>query len=141
MHKFYCAGCADALGKRPSWWATVDPLGTQYQRDKHQKHTSVSPVFPELSVFDSTSTPYYADCVRETLEKGAVQVGSRGTNALYCPSIRSDIGSRYQWGQLAKRQDAVLVVIAWQPNDLHARPEQSSNYSGQRCDSCGGPIL
>ena len=141
MEDYYCGGCADALGMRPTWWATADPLDTRYKREKHEKHTRVSPHFPELSVFDSSSTPYYADCVREALAKGALEVGSRGTNALYCPSIRSDIGSRHEWGQLADRQDAVLVVKAWEPGKIHARPEASSNFSARACASCGGPIL
>ncbi len=126
---------------RPGWWATADPLDTGYKRGKHEKHAAVDSSVPTQSVFDSSSTPYYADCVREALEKGALQIGSRGTNALFCPSVGSDIGSRYRWGQLAERQDAILVVNTWQPDRIHARTEVSSNYSANTCASCGGAIL
>jgi hypothetical protein len=137
MLRDYCASCADANNLRPEWWTSVDPLATQYQRRKKAKHVAADANVAELSVFDSASTPYYADCVKEALAKGALEVGSRGTNAIFCPSAQSDIGSKYMWGSFAQRQDAVLVVLTSDPARLHARPEAFSNYSQRRCVLCG----
>ena len=92
-------------------------------------------------MFDSTGLLYYESCVKEALSEGALQVTSRGTNALFCPSTQSRIGEEYRWGQLTQESDAVLVVKTSDPDRIHGRPEVSSRYSTEVCDHCGDRLF
>jgi hypothetical protein len=121
--------------------STSDSLESTYQRDKYEKHSKPSSSHHVQTVFDNSSTQYYEDCIREAVERGAVQVESRGTNVIFCPSTGRAIGSKYKWGQYADQQDTVVVVKTSDRGGVHAFLKASSQYSGQKCARCGGPIL
>ena len=116
-------------------------LGSEYQRAKHKKHTLPSSSHPLQTVFDSNRTAYYDDCIRETYARGALEIDSRGTNLIFCPSTGSDIGSKYKWGKEASRQDTVIAVKTSDPTGVHAFLKASSQYSAVRCTRCGEPVL
>jgi hypothetical protein len=140
MAPFYCRACTDLLGYRPTV-PTTDVLGSRYQRDKHAKHTSVSSEHTVQTVFDSSSTRYYDDCVREAYQMGAVELSDRGTNLLFCPSTGSTFGTKYKWGIYGQRQDTFFVVKTTDPTKMHAMLKGSSDFSNQRCGNCGQAIL
>lgn len=138
--EYYCATCADRFGERPEK-PTVDMLGTDYQKGKHQKHTQQSSSYGIQSVFDSTSTQYYQECIEEAFEKGAIEVYRGRRSILFPPSTGSDIGTKYRWGVAAQRADTILVAHATSAGLVHAMLEESSRYSGETCKRCGRPIL
>jgi hypothetical protein len=140
MSPIYCSACADALEVRPVQ-PTTDVLGTPYQLNKHAKHTSPSTFFPVQTVFDSSSTDYYADCISEAYQRGAVEFSPQGSNIIFCPSTGSHIGSKYKWGVYSQRQDTVLVVKSADTGETHAMLKASSDYSNRRCARCNGPAI
>lgn len=115
----------------------MDPLGTPYQKDKREKHTSPSTSYDFQSVFDDTSREGYRKRVREALQKGAIEETSCGTNAVYCPSTQSEIGSAYHRTDLIDRGDTVVVVKSTESRKLHGMVGASSNYSDRTCANCG----
>ena len=76
---YYCSKCANAQGLRPSAPST-DLLASQYQREKHKKHTIAGSSHPVQTVFDDPSEEYYQQTMLEGYGRGAVQVTSRGTD-------------------------------------------------------------
>jgi len=140
MGCFYCTRCADKLGLKPLM-PTLDLLGSTHQRDKHEKHTKPSTSHRVQTVFDNNSTQYYEECIREAFEHGTVQIESRGTNIIFCPSTQSTLGSKYKWGEYACKQDTVIVVKTSEPHGVHAFLTASSQYQNQRCDQCGNTVL
>jgi hypothetical protein len=140
MDCFYCAKCADKLGRRPPM-PTLDPLGSTYQRDKHEKHIKPSSSYCVQTVFDNSSTQYYEECIREVFENGAVQIENRGTNIIFCPSTQSTLGSKYKWGEYASRENTVIVVKTSEPHGVHAFLTASSQYENHQCAQCGNPVL
>lgn len=136
MGDFYCQNCADQLGKRRDWWKVADPLNTEYQEDKHEKHTSASTSHEFQSIFGESSEKSYRRSVREALQKGAIEETPRGINAVYCPSTQSEIGSAYNRTNLIDRRDTVVVVKSTESENLHAMLEASSNYSDRTCTNC-----
>lgn len=137
MGDFYCPQCADQIGMRRDWWRDVDPLATPYQEEKHEKHTSASTSHDFQSVFDESSEEQYRKCVREALQKGAIEETSRGTNAVYCPSTQSEVGSAYNRTRLIDRRDTVVVVKSTEAKELHGMVGASSNFSDRTCNNCG----
>ena len=140
MYCFYCARCAGEFRLRPPM-PTLDLLGSPHQLDKYEKHTKPSSSYGVQTVFDSNSTQYYEECIREAFEHGAVQIESRGTNIIFYPSTQSTLGSKYKWGEYACRQDTVIVVKTSEPHRVHAFLTGSSEYENQRCVQCGNPVL
>ena len=140
MDCFYCPRCADKLGRRPPM-PTFDPLGSTYQRDKHEKHTKPGSSYRVQTVFDNSSTQYYEDCIKEAWEHGAVQIESRGTHIIYRPSTGSSVGSKYKWGKYANRQDTVVVLKTSEATEVHGILKASSQYEKLQCALCGGAIL
>ena len=122
-----------------------DLLGTLYQQEKYAKHTTTGAVSrqPTVSVFDSTHTDYYEDCIRETVEHGAVEIDEAGrTNILHCPSAGSDVGTIYnKWGEKAARADMIVVVNTSEGGEIHPMLTHSSNYSSARCHTCEGALF
>jgi hypothetical protein len=94
------------------------------------------------SIFDSSSTQYYDDCIREGLARGFLEVdASLGTQVIFCPSAQSSIGSKYKWGIFAERTDTVVVVKTFDPNKVHTFTENSGRYASLLCRHCGGPLF
>ncbi len=140
MSKFYCPACGKALGFKGGIDAS-NVLATTYQQDKHDKHTTPATSHRVQTVFDSTSTQYYAQCIDEAIDLGFVEIDDLGRkNVLFCPSTGSSIGQKYKWGQLQSQPDTVVVVKTSEKTGIHAFLEDSSNYSGYRCANCGGPL-
>lgn len=137
MGEFYCPKCADECGKRREWWKSVDPLDSEYQKDKHEKHTSASTSYEFQSVFDESKEEYYRQSVREALQNGAIEETQRGTKAVYCPSTQSDIGSAYNRTNLIDRRDTVVVVKSTESQKVHAMVGASSKFVSRTCTSCG----
>lgn len=137
MSAIFCPPCADELGKRREWWETADPLNSSYQEDKREKHTSPSTSYEFQSVFDENSEEYYRKCVQEALQEGAIEETPRGTNAIYCPSTQSVIGSAYGRTNLIDRRDTVVVVKSTESQKLHPMVGASSDFSDRSCANCG----
>jgi hypothetical protein len=139
----YCPRCARDLGLK-SGIDTSNLLGSTYQQDKFAKHTGTAPAtsHPVQSVFDSKTTQYYADCIIEAIENGAVEIDDQQRlNVLFCPSTGSSLGSKFKWGQLASLPDTVLVVNTSASSNIHGFLEDSSKYTHRRCVRCGGPLF
>ncbi len=120
---------------------TTDFLATDYQRQKHQKHTVPSSSHPVQSVFDEPSQEYYLQTIQEAYHQGALDVTSRGTDILFCPSTQSTFGFKQRWGSHVGRQDTVRVVKTTDALEVHAYLNASSDHSTHRCDVCGGPLF
>ena len=141
MTDYYCPNCATMNGLK-SGIDTSDVLGTSYQQGKHRKHTVPSTSHPVQSVFDSSSTQYYEDCIQEAIFKGFVEIDDHGRkNVLFCPSTGGDVGSKYKWGKLATRVDTVVVVNTSAPSEIHPFLTNSSHFSTQACEKYGGSLL
>src|SRR5437660_12634857 len=106
---YHCASCADKLGIRPVA-PTSSFLASQFQRDKWIKHTVSSSSWPVQSVFDESDEEYYRATVIEAYEHGAVDINSRGTDLVFCPSVHSSIGYKQRYGRDPTPQDVVRVV-------------------------------
>ena len=137
---YYCPRCANEGNLRPAAPST-DFLATQYQRDKHQKHTVAASSHPLPSVFDDSSPEYYQATMREAYERGAIEVTSRGTDILFCPSKQSSIGYKQEYGSHVSRQDTVRVVKTGDSLAAHSFLNASSDHSGYRCHGCGGSVF
>ena len=138
--KIYCASCADRLRIRPSV-PTTDVLATPYQQRKHEKHTQPASSFPIQSVFDSTTTKYYRECIEEAFQKGAVELDGARTNLIFPPSTGSGLGTIHRWGVAAARADTILVAHTTSSGKAHAMLEESSRYSRRTCAKCGGSVF
>src|SRR3954447_26579808 len=124
---YYCPRCTDTLGLRPP--PPPQRVSTRYQEKKLAKHTAALPSsgHPVQSVFDSSSTQYYSDCIQEGVAHGFLEVDrSLGTQVIFCPSAQSSIGSKYKWGHFAERTDTVVVVKTFDPTKIHAFTESSA---------------
>lgn len=137
---YHCATCTDKLGIRPIA-PTDDFLGSHYQRSKKHKHTVSSATYPVQSVLDETSEDYYRATISEAYRYGAVEVTSRGTDILFCPSAQSSIGYKQRYGTQFTPQDTFRVVKSDQSLEAHAFLNSSSDYSHRRCVTCGGPVF
>ena len=137
---FYCARCARDLGHRPTAPST-NFLLTQYQRDKHQKHTTPGSTNAFVSVFDDGSEKYYQETIEEAYRRGAVEVTNRGTDVLFCGSTQSSIGFLERWGLRVARQDTVRVVKSDDGLKVHAFLNHSADHSGYLCSNCSGAIF
>ena len=137
---YYCARCASQSGIRPTPPST-DFLATQYQREKHQKHTIPASSHPIQSIFDNPSADYYQDTMLEAYQRGAIEVTPRGNDVLFCPSTQSSIGYKQSYGLHIGRQDTVRIVKSDDSLHTHSFLNASSDHSGHRCDCCGGPLF
>lgn len=137
---FHCPRCASNLRWRPAPPST-DFLATQYQRDKHQKHTAPASSHMVQSVFDDPSPEYYQATMLEAYQRGAIEVTSRGTDILFCPSTQSSFGYKQSFGSYLARQDTLRVVRAGDAIRAHSFLNASSDHSGYRCETCGGPLF
>ena len=120
---------------------TTDLLATEYQRQKHRKHTTPSSSHTVQSVFDDPSEEYYRQTIQEAYKLGAMEVTSRGTDILFCPSTQSSFGFKQRWGSHLGRQDTVRVVKSTDALQVHAFLNASSDHSSHRCDACGGRLF
>jgi hypothetical protein len=136
----YCAKCASNLGYRPAR-PTTDFLQTEFKKQKHTKHTVSSSSYPVQSVFDEPSEAYYVQTLDEAYQNGAIEVSSRGTDILFCPSTQSSIGYKQAWGGHVTRQDTVRVADSTDALKVHGYLNASSDHSHKRCDGCGGPLF
>jgi hypothetical protein len=93
------------------------------------------------SVFDDPSEEYYQATVMEAYQRGAIEVTSRGTDVLFCPSTQSSIGYKQSYGSQLGRQDTVRVTKTGNALQAHAFLNASSDHSTHRCDECGGPLF
>jgi len=134
MTTFYCSTCAHAGGLKAGI-DTDNVLRSPYQRGKHVKHTSTSGSSQETirTVFDSTSTMYYAECIRAAVTHGFVEVNGQQKNILFTPSLGSALGVKLDWGVEASKPDTIVVVKTSEPTGIHAFLENSSKYSTGRC--------
>lgn len=142
MASYYCPHCADALGLRPP--QPPQGMSTPYQEEKRAKHTAALPSSSNRvqSVFDSSATQYYDDCIQEGVARGFLAVDSSlRTQVIFCPSAQSSIGSKYKWGQFADRTDTVVVVKPFEPSKVHTFTENSVRYASMHCHHCGGPLF
>ena len=53
----------------------------------------------------------------------------------------SNIGFRYEFGQLKQPLDAVKIVLSPDTGKMHAYPEGSTSFSAERCATCGNLIV
>jgi len=137
----YCANCTTRRG-RPA--IDKDRLpSTDYQQENLVKHTSATSLYDMLSVFDSSSTAHYVNCLQEAVAQGAMEIDAKGRmNFLYCPSAGSALGTLFrQRGTQAERVDTVVVALAAQPDKAHAFLTNSGEYSAYRCLECGEAVL
>ncbi len=89
------------------------------------------------SPFDSKTTQYYADCLVQANEKGAVEIDDQQRrNVVFCPSTGSSLGSKFKWGRLASLPDTVLVVKTSASSQINGFLEDSSKYTDRRCVRC-----
>jgi hypothetical protein len=137
---FYCVQCTNNLGLRPVA-PTTGFLASQYQHDKHVKHTIPNVSYPVQSLFDNSSLSYYQDTVLEGYEHGAIEVTSRGTDILFCPSKQSTIGYKQRYGAHVGRQDTIRIVKTGDSLRAHPFLNDSSDYSQYRCSACGNPLF
>lgn len=137
---YYCAHCATQAHLRPAPPST-DFLATQYQREKHQKHTTPASSHPIQSVFDNPTPDYYQATMLEAYLRGAIEVTSRGTDVLFCASTQSSIGYKQSYGSHLGRQDTVRVVKSDDSLTAHSFLNASSDHSQHRCDGCGGQLF
>ena len=137
---YYCARCANQNGLRPGA-PTSDFLATQYQRAKHQKHTNPASSHAVQSVFDDPGEEYYQKTMMEGYERGAIEVTSRGTDVLFCPSTQSSIGYKQSYGSHVGQQDTVRVVKSGEALQAHSFLNASSDHSKHRCGNCSGPLF
>jgi len=136
----YCSPCADRLGLK----AGIDVsqvLQSESQQKSFRKHTASTPStrVPEQSVFDSGSTEYYEQAIKEAVKQGCVYETTRGPRIVHCPSRGSDFGTRYVFGQYAERVDTVIAVQTSDPALVHSWAEASRCYIGE-CNSCGTDV-
>ena len=136
----YCARCATLCGARPAA-PTTDFLASAYQRDKHVKHTVAAPSHTAQSIFDNATPEYYQATLMEAYLRGAVQVSSKGTDLLFCPSTQSSLGFKQAYGSYIGPQDTVRVVQTGNTIKVHAFLNASSDHSGNTCSNCGGPLF
>jgi hypothetical protein len=137
---YYCARCASQGSLRPAP-PTTDFLATQDQRTKHGKHTSAASSHAIQSVFDDPSEEYYQATMMEAYQRGAIEVTSRGTDILFCPSTQSSIGYKQSFGSRLVRQDTVRVVNSGDALQAHSFLNASSDHGTHRCDRCAGPLF
>ena len=137
---FHCARCAADLGLRPAPPST-DFLASQYQREKHQKHIAPASSYAVQSVFDNPTPEYYQATMLEAYQRGAIEITSRGTDILFCPSTQSSLGYKQSFGSDLGRQDTIRVVQTGDAILAHCFLNASSDHSGYRCETCGGPLF
>jgi hypothetical protein len=92
-------------------------------------------------VFDDPGEQYYQATMMEAYQRGAIEVTSRGTDVLFCPSTQSSIGYKQSFGSHLGRQDTVRVVKTGDALLAHSFLNASSDHSGHRCDGCGGALF
>lgn len=137
---YYCARCASQRSLRPVA-PTTDFLASQYQRVKHRKHTNPASSHAIQSLFDEPTEKYYQETMLEAYQRGAIEVTSRGTDVLFCPSTQSSIGYKQSYGSHLGRQDTVRIVKSGDALQAHSFLNASSDHSGYRCHGCGGPVF
>ena len=77
MKQYYCHEC----GKQKGLIEDPQPgkkVQSNYQYDKHQKHTVVDSSYPIQSIFSDPSTSTYADYIVNTILEGAVEIDELG---------------------------------------------------------------
>ena len=137
---YFCARCASQRSLRPTP-PTTDFLASQYQREKHDKHTTPGSSHAMQSIYDDPSEKYYQETMLEAYQRGAIEVTSRGTDILFCPSTQSSFGYRQSYGSHMGRQNTVRVVKAGDALYTHSFLNAPSDHSVYRCTGCGGPVF
>ncbi len=137
MAKVYCGACRLALGHSRSL-QSGPLLQSDYQRQKHKKHTVVDPAEPLQSVFSDPSTSTIRIEVEKALSSGPMEVDDRGRVNFLTLSVAD--GHRYESGVRVEVQDVTKVVLSSRTELRHEFPEASARL-GQRCCVCGSEIF
>ena len=141
MKKYTCRKCAEDRGLKTSA-RTSDPLQSQYQIEKWDKHTIPSTSIGYQTVFDSRSSSQYAGAIYEAVDLGFIEEDDKGRlNILHCPSTGSRIGQAFARGQNLGRMDMSRVVNWSQETGIHAMLDGSSDFSTVQCSACRNPVL
>jgi hypothetical protein len=139
MKTYYCHQCAKQKG------LIEDPpagkkVRSQYQYDKHEKHTQIDSSYRLQSIFSDPSTFVYADYMVSTMMEGAVEIDDFGRkNLIWCAGKQT--GFRVEAGNMIRPTDAVKVVLSSASSSVHAYPENSTSFDAGKCAECGKPIV
>ena len=137
--RYYCHRCAkqlELINDPP----TGKVVQTQYQYNKHRKHTVADSTQAIQSIFSDPSTSTYADHIVNTMLEGAVEIDDFGRkNIIWCAGRHT--GFRYESGKLIQPSDAVKVVLSSDTNLVHAFPENSTAFNTETCSECGNLIV
>lgn len=139
MKTYYCHQCAKLKGL-----INDPPIGkkvrSQYQYDKHEKHTKIDSSYRLQSIFSDTSTSIYADYIVSAMTEGAVEIDDLGRkNVIWCAG--KDNGFRVESGDIVRPTDAVKVVLSSVSSSVHAYPENSTSFNTGKCAECGRSIV
>ena len=136
---YYCFQCRATLG-----YSRDLPNGallvTDYQRQKHEKHSVVSTSERLQSIFADPSTSAIRRYVEDALLSGPMEIDDQNRVNFYSTSTGT-VGYRYEWGTLVEFEDATKVVFSTSPERHHAFPENTARLSTATCAKCGRLIF
>jgi hypothetical protein len=139
MATYYCVACRVTLAYSPAL-PSGPLLQTDYQRQKHEKHTLVDPSKRLQSIFTNPSTASIRLEVEEALVSGPMEIDDEGRiNFLTLSGAGS--GFRYEWGTRIEAQDVTKVVLSSNAGLRHQFTEASTMLGAQRCCVCGNEIF
>jgi hypothetical protein len=135
----YCHKCASSkgflVGGLPSGLT-----GTAYQVGKFLKHTVPSSSSQTTGVFTDPGYHAYSRYMISSSASGSVEIDDSGrTNVVWYAG--KHIGASWVGGQPVFPADAVKLVLSHDSSKVHAFPVSSVAYQGEKCASCGDPIL
>ena len=139
MRTYFCHQCGADLGhlRQPP---TGKVVASSYQLGKYLKHTVPDPQIEVQSVFDTPSTQAYAGYLIGALAAGSVEIDDRGsTNVIWAAGVPT--GFLFRNGSLVQPQDAVKVVLSSNALKVHAYPANSTTFTENACERCGGPAI
>ena len=134
----YCHECSAKKGWLPA--APSSLTGSQYQLDKFTKHTAppASGSFI-VSIFSDPSYANYATFAVDTAASGSLEVDDQGRRNIVWIAKRP-VGSTFVKGVDQGAVDAVKLVLAHKPSDVHLFPTSSLDIATSTCAECGAAL-
>ena len=139
MSEYYCHECAIKRGMLNNEIGDFNPTGTQYQLEKFYKHTVPTKHSDMVSFFDMSDNKKYKDYFLNTLASGSVEIDDKGRKNIVWVAEKEQ-GYRFTDGKITG-DDGVKVVLADDPEKIHAYPTGSADLSTKKCEICEKDII
>ena len=136
---YYCSRCRFETGVLARV-AERRLARSNYQKDKHEKHTVLSTAERLQSIFADPSASATRRDLAEALLHGPMEIDEKTRINFYATSTEIT-RHRYEWGTVVQSQDMTKVVLSTSATLRHAFPESSFRLGATTCAKCGQSIF